>query len=87
MKKQKQVEKKNQWIAVLLILAIIFFFFFNNTDKTEDYKNCVDDCISEHDWCVSDYYILSKASMTFFISEYNFVDCLYELEDCVDYCD
>ena len=89
MKIQKQTEKKRLvWWQILLILLFLFwaFSFFSNEDYNDEYKECVEDCINEVGWCISDYTQYTNNLMGY-ILDYDAEECVYDLESCIGWCE
>lgn len=79
----KEGEKSNFWWWIIILALIIFFY--TNSEK-DDYISCVSYCIEDHDFCVLDFTIYST-TLEGYISEYDYSDCFYELEDCSRNCE
>jgi len=74
---QKKINKSFwYWIILIAIIILLIYLIFNmdifNSNKIEDYQDCVEDCIWEHQDCI------------FSLSAF---DCADYLEECIYYCE
>jgi hypothetical protein len=84
-KTKKEVKWKGIAIGIIIYLIMAFslkIFPFDNTNL----KDCVDDCVQEHDYCVSSAEEISP-SFTRYVLYYNYEDCFSDLEWCVYDCE
>ncbi len=76
-------KKINYWkqIGLGLLIGLAFSFFFMWYDNTDEYSNCVDECVVDNNYCVSN---LRVSDEDFF--KLSCKDCSMELESCVEDC-
>ena len=69
---KKEEKRRNWWkIAFIILIILLVLGFF-----TSDYKECVEDCADDLEYCLSDVY-----------SIYDAESCGYDLNSCIRWCD
>ena len=90
MKKEEQNKSARIIIAVIfmIVMAFIWFsiFFPFWTWGSEEYKECVESCASDNEFCRFDYMVYNTKGEGF-IPEDDYDECSYELTSCIDDCD
>ncbi len=87
---KKKLTKKDYWkiAGLILLIVIVFSLMLKLSQKSkdfEDYKNCIDSCISENDLCINED-IQSNIEDYGYVKNPNAEDCLWGLEFCVGSC-
>jgi Fe2+ transport system protein B len=72
-----------QIIGWIILMALVFWFFFGGSG--DKYEDCVNECVEEMDWCVSNYYQMDSR-WDWWIQEFDYEDCSIDLNYCVRSC-
>jgi hypothetical protein len=86
-KKKVKFKELSIWFKILIILGVLVLFgFFRASSSYEEAKDCIDQCISEEGWCISDSYFVYDKSGGEYISLNDADMCNLDLESCANYC-
>lgn len=83
MKKQKPKETQKKGLSwwEWVLITILILYFLNLLGCSDDYKLCVDKCISSLDDCHTS--ATERIGNDHYIREYDADMCYYRLKDCV----
>lgn len=76
-------------VILLIILLYLVFYYMNSKENKEEYKSCIDECVSDSSDCVSmidGYEMKGDIWGDSYIAKSKVGECLDELEWCVDEC-
>ena len=81
---KKEVIKKTPWWAIILII-LLGVWLLSDLGSNDEYKSCVDECVSDMNWCAEQSYVMGNAN--WYLADYDFEDCQNELEYCITSCE
>ena len=79
----EEKDKKNYWKITGIVLLVLLVWFLMGNNK--DYEYCVDNCVLDNEWCVTDYTEYGKSGL-WYLSEIEVEECFWDLEDCIEDC-
>jgi len=79
------VKKKVPWWVIILII-ILGFWLLAVLGTAEEYKSCVDECVSDIDSCLMHSEIYDSQGNAY-VEDLDYESCINDLESCVDWCD
>jgi hypothetical protein len=87
MNNKKNEEVKYTFWAVIGFIVLAFIVYFTFFDNSQEYKDCVNSCVSDNLDCISFISPLSDKNGEEYLVLFEVESCADELEDCISFCE